>query len=137
MTRVHQTYKTKTMKITKELLRQLRQDINTALGAVADVHGIKLEAGKASFTDSTFTFKLDGIVKGGKSNEAQRYELHEKLLGLPPLFTRITLRDVEYETAGLNTTGTKVVLTRLGDLRHGFVIAVDVVKRAVASKPTA
>ena len=48
--------------IDRSLIRVLREDINKALEAVGQKHGIKLEAGNASFTAATATIKLQAVT---------------------------------------------------------------------------
>jgi hypothetical protein len=45
--------------ISKESLKQLRDDIDAALKAVGDKHGVALRAGNASYTATNATFKLE------------------------------------------------------------------------------
>ena len=45
--------------IDKNLLKLLREDINAALKAVGEKHGVQLSAGGCSFLPTTATFKLE------------------------------------------------------------------------------
>ena len=54
--------------ISRSLLSTLREEINSALAPVAAKHGITLHAGNASYTSTSFTFKLEGR---GKSAEGK------------------------------------------------------------------
>lgn len=55
---------TKATAITRPLLKALRDEINAALEAVAEKHGIAIETGSASFTERTATFKLNIAIRG-------------------------------------------------------------------------
>lgn len=72
-------------KQTREALKALREEIDTALGAVlANNPGMTLTLGRCSFTyDGGFTFKLEGSLKGGKTKEAVAYEQLAKALAIP------------------------------------------------------
>jgi hypothetical protein len=104
------------MAITRDQLRDIRQDLNAAMAAIAAKHGLgRLEATNASFAGDAFTFKLEGLKAGGLSKEAQRYNLYRVSADLPPLHTTILLRDgKKYTIEGMNTTGSKVQIKLLG-----------------------
>jgi len=65
------------MKITKDLLRLLRSDIDAALSAVGTKHGIQLKAGNVTFTDLNATFKLEvsTLTEGGAAISKERANL--------------------------------------------------------------
>jgi hypothetical protein len=46
---------------TKQNLKELRRDLDTALGFVANMHGIKLSVGMITFLPDGFSAKLSGI----------------------------------------------------------------------------
>ena len=48
-----------TTTITKQLLKQLREEMNTALAAVASKHGLNITVGNARFSPTLATFKVD------------------------------------------------------------------------------
>lgn len=52
-----------TTEITRTKLREIKKDIDNALKAVADKHGILLQTGNSRFTDTTFTTKIEGAVR--------------------------------------------------------------------------
>ena len=56
--------------VTRELLRELRNEINKALIPFLKTHKVKMELGNASFDSAAFTFKLKGISVGkGEAGE--------------------------------------------------------------------
>lgn len=117
------------MAITRDDLRDIRNDINAALASVAAKHGLRtLAAGNASFTGDAFTIKLDGIKEGGLSKEAQRYQQYRAALNLPPLKSTIEFRSRQYRVEGMNTTGSKVMISLLPD-EKGYQLATDAVAR--------
>lgn len=74
----------------RQLIKHLRTDINAALEKVAKEHGVAtLQAANATFDPSagSFTFKLEGVLKGAKGKEATSYEQLKELYypDLPPL----------------------------------------------------
>ena len=61
----------------KANLSTLRDDINAALAAVAEKHGIKIGAGSARYLDTTATFKLECVASGagtGDENASARID---------------------------------------------------------------
>jgi hypothetical protein len=61
------------MSLSKDQIKQIRTDIDTALEAVAKKHKLdKLAAGNCTFTGSTFTFKVEGLTQGGETVEEAR-----------------------------------------------------------------
>lgn len=60
----------------KNLLQQIRVDMNAALAAVAKKHRLsKLAAGNCSYDPAgCFTFKVEGVTGGGLDKDAARYE---------------------------------------------------------------
>ena len=52
-----------TTEITRDLLKALRADINAALVAAAEKHGLILQVGNASFSADAATFKLGVAIK--------------------------------------------------------------------------
>lgn len=111
--------------ITREMLRAIRADIDAALVTVAEKYELKsLTTGSATFGSSHFTIKLDGVSVGGKTKEAERYESPSaKFLGLPPLGTYFKSAGHMYKTAGLNSTGSKVLCDR--DDGKTYLIPID------------
>lgn len=67
-------------KFNKANLRQLRADMNQALDAVAQKHGITIKAGNARFTENNVTFKIEAGIIGsdGIAKSKERIAL-EKL----------------------------------------------------------
>jgi hypothetical protein len=56
-------------KFDKVNLNILRADINAALAAVAEKHGIKIGAGSARYLDTTATFKLECVANGAGTGD--------------------------------------------------------------------
>lgn len=67
-------------KFNKANLRLLRADMNKALDAVAQKHGITIKAGNARFTENNVTFKIEAGIIGndGIAKSRERIAL-EKL----------------------------------------------------------
>lgn len=97
----------------REIINQLRADIDEALAAVAKKHGLStLQAGKATIGPDRCTIAIEAIREGGQSKEASRYDAHKKSLGLPPLGTEVNTGKDIYIPTGLNSTGSKVIVTK-------------------------
>lgn len=98
-------------KISKEQMKAFHKDINTALLAVAQKHGMtSLEAVKGKFTPEkgNFSFTLQGVVAGGLDERAARYVEAAKLFGWPDIFAEFEYRGKDYKIIGCNTTGSKI-----------------------------
>jgi hypothetical protein len=99
----------------KNQISLLRADINAALKAVAEKHGMaKIETTSCKFMDDSCIFKLEVVKAGGLSKEAKSYDMMRKTAsfsGLPPLGTIISIKKSLYQIDGLNSTGTKVIAT--------------------------
>lgn len=105
--------------IDREFLRKLRLEINDQLAVVAARHSITLEAGNASFTDSSCTFKLLGTVVGAPTQHEQRWDMHAEGLGLMKFWLgrKITYgRHGEYVVRGLAPRCRTVLLEQAGTM---------------------
>lgn len=118
--------------IDKALLRNLRTEIDAALMAVAKAHNLKsLAAGNCSFDPvaGQFTFRVTGISADAIGKEAALYISPEVgFLGLPPIGTTFRFAGHEYATAGLKSSGNKVVCRRLADGKNYLIPVSDVVR---------
>lgn len=118
--------------INKDFLRDLRVDIDTALMAVAKNHEISLKAGQCTFDPSSgnFTFKLEGVAKGGLDKRGALYQDLRRLRPtLPELRSTFVYNGKQHEIVGANTTGSKVIV-KCGD--KGYQFPVDVIERLCA-----
>ena len=117
------------MTVSKDLLKDLRAEINAALVPIAQKFNLqRLQAGNATFNATRFSIKLEGEAQGAKSEDQERYELLGATLGLPPIGTKLTYNRQDYETCGLPARGGSVLIKRLSDGRQykldaGTVIA--------------
>ena len=105
----------------RELLKQLRLQVQSALDALP-TGGIKsLKLGRCSFDPAagTFTFKLEGVLAGAKGKEAIRYgdllkfdgAFGQPKKGLPPLGAVFKHSSGKiYRVTGANSTATKVIV---------------------------
>lgn len=99
--------------ITRPLLRQLQADMDEALKAVAQKHGVSIEVGNASFTSQNATFKVQVAVtgKGGVADtrEAQDFRIFATSYGLTPddLGQTFPYGGKEYTIVGLSRKSSK------------------------------
>ena len=102
--------------ITKEMLRAIRVDMDAALVAVASKYNLSsLKAGNCTFSpDVSFAMKVSGLVEGWLSADESRY-VASLFLGLPPLGFEFSAGGTQYKTFGINTTGSKVIATKVSD----------------------
>lgn len=121
--------------ITKDLLKNLRADIDAALASVASKYDITLRAGNCRFTETNATFKLEASVKtdGGKviTKDMQALISYKRLLGVTDghLDTPFTFRGEIYFLAGYKPRSDKFIITKGG---KQFVLSVEAVKQAFA-----
>ena len=100
----------------RDTAKAVSADIAMALDAIAKKHGLQsLKMAGGSVASSTFTLKVEGIAAGGKTREAERYEINQVVLKLPPLGHVFQQGAHSYKTVGLNTTGSKVMVARIPD----------------------
>lgn len=108
-------------------LKKIRNDIDVALEAVAKANGLHvLKTGGATFNANGFVIKVEGIVEGGLSRDAQRYN-HLRVFhpGLPVLGTVFKAgRNQEFTITGANTKGTKILATQAKD-EGTFLFSLD------------
>lgn len=106
--------------MTKELIREIRDDVNAALAEVARKHGLAIHAGNASFDTNAATFKLvcSTVAEDGKAMtpEASAYQQVAGMFGWVPLFSTISIGRDEYTVVGYNSRARKqpVIVERNG-----------------------
>lgn len=99
--------------MTKQELGRIRMAIDVALVAVAEDMGLgSLTTGACKYTESTFTFSVEGVKAGGVSRSAEAYVRHRITLNLPMLGTTFEYGRRTYKTVGLSPTGVKVSVER-------------------------
>lgn len=128
------TKSTKEPELDRDLIQRLRVDIDAALEKVAKQHGVSLKAGYCSFdpTSGNFTFKLEGVAKGGVDKAGALYNSLLKFKPeLPPLLSEFEYDSKTHQIVGANTTGTKII-TKCGEKRFQF--PVDAVERLCKKK---
>ena len=118
---------------TKNVMQALRPEINAALAEIAKKHNLQsLQITSGTFSrEGNFRWKLEGLAKGGLDKDAERYK-QSMFLGLPELGTKFSIGGRSYVTTGINTTGTKIHITRDDGKRQ--LAPTDVVKRACGIK---
>lgn len=98
-------------KITKEGMNELRKDIDLALQAVAQKHGLKklhAATGKFDPDNNYFSFSLEGVLGNGLDKEAAYYVLAAKLYNWPALGSEFDHKGSTYKIIGCNKTCTKI-----------------------------
>ena len=77
---------TKITQFSKPACKTVSEAAMKALAAVAAEHGIKLEYRGGTFTDQSFTFKLEAIVDGGERQQkrqvAEDFKFNAQFIGL-------------------------------------------------------
>lgn len=93
------------MAITKELLKALREDLTKAVIQIGVKYGVTLKVGNANYSTDSFTFKLEGLVVGGKNLEHELYEQNATWMGLPPYGSEVTIGRETYIVKGMKPRG--------------------------------
>ena len=94
-------------------LKILRAEIDAALASVAKNHGIKINAGNATFSGATVTFKLELTAAdsdgGFVSKEAVAFTNCARMFGLEAddLGKEFTVAGTVYKVIGLKTDAAK------------------------------
>lgn len=120
--------------ITKDMLKQIREDINKALEPVGEKYGVKLTAGNASYTENNFTLKLEGaaVKEDGTvaAKDAEAFKRHAHLYGLSPddLGRKFTSQGKEFTITGLNTKSGKYPIIGRDSNGKGYKFGADMVK---------
>ena len=121
--------------IDRNLLTLIRKEIDQTLLAVAEKHGVAIEAGRCTFTATHATMKLEISARSGVSGEvitkeAEDFKRYAASFGLKEkdLNRKIQYGGAQYQIVGLKPRCRKFpVLARRGDGKL-FKLAVSVVK---------
>lgn len=124
--------------LSKQMLKELRADINQALESVGKKHNVTMRAANASFDPQggTAQFKLE-IVELGEQGAvrdipAELFLTYADVLGLKKehLHKEITLSDRKYKVTGYNPKARKNCITILDSVANKtYVTTVDIVRR--------
>lgn len=71
-----------TNQMTKARVIQLRNRVNAALAELAELEGVEIHAGNASFNDAECTFKLNIKIPGATTREESMLEMYMSMDGL-------------------------------------------------------
>lgn len=125
------------MEINREVLRNLRFEINDAIKEIGDRHGVDLKLGNAKFTEIDCTFQLKGNVQdAGDGRPAaavewdryrNRYGLHDVEFG-----DAFHFRGVQYNVCGIKPRSPKYPILAKDLSGEVFKFKVDAVKGVTA-----
>ena len=106
--------------LTKAEMTQIRSKLDAALAELVKTNPkiAQLRLGNATFSPEggTFTFKLDGMVVGGLTKEAQRYDLYTAHNPkYPKRDKKIRVIGKVGFITGMNQTGTKAMFTEFAN----------------------
>lgn len=111
-------------KITKAMLKEVREEMDKALEKVGNKYGVKFETGNASFDEYSFTFKVNGkatTTEDGESVEKKEWDKYCGMYGLKPEHFGQTIEanfGQKYQILGLKPSSRKNPIM-LKDLRTG------------------
>jgi hypothetical protein len=102
------------MNVSRDLLKAIRADLDAAIAAVGQKHGVTLKTGNASFTETSFTFKLNGTIVGAPTVEASSMAMLGSLLGLDPSWVNkpVMFAGKPFVCRGLKSGGRSVLIER-------------------------
>lgn len=123
-------------KFDKPTLRSLREDVDQALRAVAEKHGITLSLGSIKFDATSFTGQLKATVlnpaTGVVPTEEREFHAYARMFGFEPSDYRRVVRidGVEYRMIGFKTRAPRrpVVLERVHGPGGGVVCSPEYVQ---------
>lgn len=119
-------------------LRALQADIDAALAAMAEKHGIQIKAGGASFGATAATFKVELAVIGdggvAKTRHATEFELFASSYGLAPtdLGREFTYKGNGYKITGLSTKSRRFPVEASRTDGRTFKFPAELVKLALS-----
>ena len=118
---------------TRATVREISSDIVTALAAVEEKHGVKIDRGNASFTGNNFSLKIKvaAISEDGDvlTKEAQDYDLYADAHDLPKRNTVLNVHGRRLKMVGFKPRSTKFpVLVEDLDAEKTYKYAVDTIK---------
>ena len=111
-------------KITKAMLKEVREEMNKALEEVGKKYGVQFDTGNASFDEYSFTFKVAGKVtatEDGESVEKKEWDTNSWVYGLDrELFGKVLEGNFgqTFQILGLNPRSKKSPIL-LKDLHSG------------------
>ena len=111
-------------KITKAMLKEVREEMNKALEEVGKKYGVQFDTGNASFDEYSFTFKVNGkmtATEDGESVEKKEWDKYCGMFGLKPENFGQTIEanfGQKYQILGLKPSSRKNPIL-LKDLRTG------------------
>lgn len=95
-------------------LKQVREKLEKVLPELSKEFGVTLKTGKGTYdpVNGSFTIKVEGIVDGGLSQEASRYNSLKLIMPeLPDLESTFSYKGDSYKIVGANSRGSKILAT--------------------------
>lgn len=123
-------------KITVDLLKKMRGDIEAAMKTVEAAHGVKLSLGRCTYCEDTATFKLEvaRVGDGGEAitKDAADFKLYAPMLGIAAdmLFKTVRLLGTNYKIVGLKPRRAKPVLAISERDGRTYCFTADAIKSA-------
>jgi hypothetical protein len=99
--------------ITKEFIKDFRTQLDYALKELGEKEGIKLTAGRCSYSDTYFSIKVEGAIEAEKgvatTKDQIAFKENAELYGLSPddLFKTFSTNGKTYEVWGLKPRSKK------------------------------
>lgn len=125
--------------ITKELLREMRDDIDRALEEIGRQYGVVFKAGNARFTSSVATFKLEAATIDAEGSvvtkEADDFKMMAVMYGLKPedLGREFWIGSRKYKLVGLKRSARAYPILAERDGQR-FKLPAEAVRSAIASQ---
>ena len=119
--------------ITTQLIRIINADVQKALEAVAQKHGVKISLGSTSYSEAEYTTKLKVQSPQADKIKGEESKQYAHLLGLPEdvIGRKFNLQGGEYEVTRLDLAKPKnpVIIKKAGTDKT-YKISVETLKKA-------
>lgn len=102
--------------ITPDLLRKLREEINTAIAVIAKKYNLNLKCANATYDATSFKFKLEGGLQGAPDPYEKAWKNNAQYIGLNPdwLGKDVTYAGKQFVVKGLKPRGSSVLIEANG-----------------------
>lgn len=129
-----------TSNINPEVLKKIRDEVNALLKPIGEKYAVKMELGRATYSQNNFTFKLEGSRIGedgtAATKEAEAFKILAKMFGLEPDDLGKTFRSQgkEFTITGLSPKSSKFPIHAKGSDGKNYKFPAETVKLLLIRK---
>jgi hypothetical protein len=120
------------MEITTEFIDKVEEDIEDALRSIGEKYDINIErTGRITYTNQSFTMKLEATLKGGHSMEEDEYNYRQSIHSLPDLHSVVDIAGRRLKMLGFNRRAKKYPVV-CEDINNGkkYKLTIDQAKNS-------